>query len=210
MTAGAAERLRRLPVAAIADAADGAGVLAPLIAAQTPARATVVAPAYTVALPPGDNLGLHQAVAVAAPGSAIVAAVGATDDAFGIWGEILATAATAAGIAMLVTDAWVRDRARLEAIGLPTYARGVCIRRTVKAAPGEPQVTVHIGDVVVNPSDLVCADADGIVVVAAIDAAAVAERAEAIIAKEKRVLDAVSRGETTIAALGLELHEVQA
>lgn len=205
-TAALLRRLQGVPVAAIADALDGRGIVMGTITAQTTIASTIAGPAYTVKLSAGDNLGLHHAVAEAPRGSVLVAAVGDAPE-FGIWGEILAAAAFKAGIAAFVTDGFVRDQLDLERIGLPIFARGVCIRRAAKNDPGARQVPVRLAELQVCPGDIVCADTDGVVVVEVAEAAAVATQAEAIVAKERRVLDAVESGKTTLAALGLEQLE---
>ena len=51
----------------------------------------IAGPALTVACPPGDNLMLHAAVAEAVQGEVIVAQC--HDFSYGVWGEVLMTAA---------------------------------------------------------------------------------------------------------------------
>jgi 4-hydroxy-4-methyl-2-oxoglutarate aldolase len=69
--------------------------------------AKVCGPAITVAGHPGDNLWMHHVVAAAEPGSVIVADV--AGHLAGYWGEVLAVAAQARGIAGLVIDGGLRD-----------------------------------------------------------------------------------------------------
>src|ERR1700748_999243 len=80
-------------------------------------------PAFGVRCGVGDNLALHAAVARAPRGSVLAATV-AGDVSRGYWGEVLATAAQAAGIAALVIDGTVRDLERLAALEFPVFARG--------------------------------------------------------------------------------------
>ena len=58
--------------------------------------AAVAAPAYPVGCTPGDNLAVHVAVTTAPRGSVLVVDVGRVADR-GYWGEVLTTAAEAAG-----------------------------------------------------------------------------------------------------------------
>jgi 4-hydroxy-4-methyl-2-oxoglutarate aldolase len=64
--------LRALPISAMADARDGRDVFPQAIRAQG-GDWTMAGPAYTVELPPGDNLGVHHAISKAPPGSVVVA-----------------------------------------------------------------------------------------------------------------------------------------
>ena len=67
----------------------------------------------------------------------------------------------------LVIDGGVRDLDRLVELGLPVFARTVCIRGTVKDLAGAGSVgePIVVGDVVVRRGDLVVGDTDGVMVV---------------------------------------------
>jgi 4-hydroxy-4-methyl-2-oxoglutarate aldolase len=56
----------------------------------------------------------------------------------------------------------------------------------------------------VDPGDLVCADADGVAIVPAADAAEVLAAAEALEQSELGILAAIGRGETTVDILALK------
>lgn len=164
----------------------------------------VVGPAFPVRMPAGDNLWLHRAVYAAGPGEILVVDCG---DGFehGYFGEVLARAALAGGLAGLVIHGGVRDARRLGEIGWPVFAERVCIRGTGKDPHGDGELgePVTIGDVEVRPGDLVVADADGVVCIPADRAgevrAASAERDEA----EAGYIDRLAAGETTLAIYGL-------
>ncbi len=160
-------------------------------------------PALTVQGVPGDNLALHHAVATAQPGEVIVLAVGG-ETRTAHCGDIVALAARERGVAGIVVDGAVRDRAQLEAVGVPVFHRGTSPRGPGKAGPGALRVPVTLGGVTVQPGDLVCADADGVAVVAAADADAVLAAARALEEREREVVAALGRGETTVAIFGLE------
>lgn len=155
--------------------------------------------AFTVQGPPQDNLWLHRALAVAKPGDVLVVNVGGFHEA-GYWGEIMSTAGKVRGLAGLVIDGCVRDGELLPKVGLPVFARGLCIRGTGKdfAARGWLNAPILIGDVVVNAGDLVVGDADGVVVVPAARAtevvAASAEREK----KEGGIIRRLQSGETSL------------
>ncbi len=100
--------------------------------------AAVAAPAYPVGCTPGDNLAVHVAVTKAPRGSVLVVDVGRVADR-GYWGEVLTTAAEAAGLAGLVLDGGVRDVAALESHGFPVFSSTIALtgaRRTSRGPSG--------------------------------------------------------------------------
>ena len=134
---------------------------------QTGAR--IAGSAITALCHPGDNLMIHAAVETCQPGDVLVVAVTAPSP-HGAFGDLLATSLTARGVRGLVIDSGVRDTADLRAMGFPVWARNVSCEGTVKASAGSVNVPVVIGGQVVHPGDVVCADDDGVVVVARAEA----------------------------------------
>jgi 4-hydroxy-4-methyl-2-oxoglutarate aldolase len=165
--------------------------------------AHALGPAFTVQGAAGDNLALHHAVSTAEPGEIVVLAVD-EEQQIAHLGEIVALAARERGVAGVVVDGAVRDRAQLEEIGVPVFHRGTSPRGPGKSGPGALRVPVTMAGVEISPGDLVCADADGIAVVGAGVAAAVVKAAEALEAREREIIAAISRGETTVDIYGLE------
>jgi 4-hydroxy-4-methyl-2-oxoglutarate aldolase len=155
--------------------------------------------ALPVRCPPGDNLWIHNALAAAGPGDVLVVETGRGLD-FGYWGEIMATAALARGIAGLVITGGVRDSLALIALGLPTFSAIVSIRGTVKDRTGDGAVgePVRIGDVVIRRGDLVFGDADGVVVLGPEIAAQAVERAAQRDRDEIQILEKVRAGALTL------------
>ncbi len=128
--------------------------------------ATVAAPAYPVGCTPGDNLAVHVAVTKAPQGSVLVVDVGQVADR-GYWGEVLTTAAEAAGLAGLVLDGGVRDVAALEAHRFPVFSAAIALTGATKDKPGTVGVPVRVGGVEVAAGDWVVADVDGVAFVPA-------------------------------------------
>ena len=159
----------------------------------------VCGPAYPIRCPPGDNLRLHEAIYLAAPGSVLVVDVGGAHE-FGYWGEITTVAAQTVGIGGLVIDGGVRDTERIAALAFPVFSRGVCIQGTVKnpLADGSVGLPITIGGVGVELGDLVVGDADGVAVVVRARAAEVIARAHAREAAEIQTLRQIAAGERTI------------
>ena len=93
--------------------------------------ASLAAPAYPVGCTPGDNLAVHVAVTTAPAGSVLVVDVGEVPDR-GYWGEVLTTAAEAAGLLGLVLDGGVRDVAALEAHRFPVFSSTIALTGATK------------------------------------------------------------------------------
>jgi 4-hydroxy-4-methyl-2-oxoglutarate aldolase len=165
--------------------------------------ARALGPALTVQGAPGDNLALHHAVARAAAGDVIVLAVGG-ETSVAHCGGIIALAARRRGVAAIVLDGAIRDRDELGPIGLPVFHRGGSPLGPGKAGPGAIGVPVTLGGVQVRPGDLVCADVDGVAVVAAADAEAVLAAAAALEQREAEIIAAIERGESTVAIYHLK------
>lgn len=182
----------KLSTATLHEAAGKAGALPAAIKPVDPIM-RLGGRALPVKCPPGDNLWIHRALAVAGPGDVLVVATGDGVE-FGYWGEIMATAAQARGIAGLVITGGVRDVDALRRLGLPTFSACICIRGTVKDPAGDGAVgePVRIGDVTVSKGDLVVGDADGVVVLTpakartAVPASFVREEQEAAILERVR------------------------
>lgn len=165
--------------------------------------ASIAAPAYPVGCTPGDNLAVHVAVTKAPPGSVLVVDVGRVADR-GYWGEVLTTAAEAAGLVGLVLDGCVRDVGALEGHGFPVFSSGIALTGATKDKPGTVGQPVRVGGVVVAAGDWVVGDVDGITFVPAraLDEVLAAGRARE--SKEAGFFDALRAGRTTVELLGLD------
>jgi 4-hydroxy-4-methyl-2-oxoglutarate aldolase len=154
--------------ATLHEAAKRAGALPSRIKPLDPAM-SVHGRALPVRCPAGDNLWIHKALAISAPGDVLVVDCGAEGGGFGYWGEIMATAALARRAAGLAITGGVRDSRRLVELGLPTFAGEVAIRGTGKNPAGDGAVgePVRIGEVIVRKGDLVVGDADGVIILSA-------------------------------------------
>lgn len=183
-------RLAALPVSNVSDQMSrtmGAG-LQPFHAGGK-----LVGTAFTVRTRPGDNLMVHKAIDMAAPGDVIVVeAGGATENA--LVGELMCGWARKRGVAGLVIDGAIRDSEVLAEWDFPVYAAGVTHKGPWKDGPGEINVTVTVGGMVVRPGDLVVGDADGVLAIAPEEAEAVIAAAEAHHRKEAASMKAIDAG----------------
>jgi 4-hydroxy-4-methyl-2-oxoglutarate aldolase len=167
------------------------------------AGATVAAPAYAVRCTPGDNLGIHVAVARAPAGAALAVDVGDVRE-LGYWGEVLTTGAEARGIVGLVIDGCVRDVDALVAHRFPVFCTGLALPGATKDRPGSVGGAAVVGGVAVEPGDWVVGDADGVVVIPGGSIADVVTAGQARADKEAGMFAALREGATTLELLGLD------
>jgi 4-hydroxy-4-methyl-2-oxoglutarate aldolase len=125
----------------------------------------LVGPATTAKCPPGDNLAVKKALTLIRPGDVLVVdAQGFSDWCLGGF-QMLQRAIKERGLKGLVVHGAYRDASEAKAGAFPIYASGVSIWSGPKLGPGEVNVPVCCGGVIVHPGDFICASGDGIAVV---------------------------------------------
>ncbi|MGH7089922.1 MAG: RraA family protein [Stellaceae bacterium] len=125
---------------------------------------SLVGPACTVKVYPGDNLMVHKTLDIAAPGDVVVVdAGGSIQNA--VLGDTISMKARHRGIAGFIVDGYVRDLDAVREFDFPVYARGETLIGPLHRGPGEINYPVCCGGVVVSPGDAVIADTSGIVIV---------------------------------------------
>ena len=164
---------------------------------------SIAGPAFTVHSPPGDNLWLHRAIAIAKPGDILVVFTEGVYE-HGYWGEIMSTAGNAAKLGGLVIDACVRDGALLGKVGFQVFARGLCIRGTGKdfAARGWINHPLLLGDVTVEAGDLIVGDTDGVVAIPRAKIETVVQKSREREDKEAETMRQLSAGQKSIDLYG--------
>ncbi|WP_077624709.1 RraA family protein [Sediminibacillus massiliensis] len=146
--------------------------------------------ALTVKTRPGDNLLVHKAIDMAQPGEVLVVDAGG-DVTNAIVGEIMLLLARRQGISGFIIDGAIRDTAAFSEGDFPVYARGITHRGPYKDGPGEINVPVSVGGMLVNPGDLVLGDEDGLAVVPLDEAEELLEKVKAQQVKETRMMEAI-------------------
>ncbi len=193
---------RRLGAATLHEAAGRIGALPSAIKPVEPTM-TLSGPAFTVHCPALSNLQIHHALYFAKPGDVLVVHVSSGAEA-GYWGDILNEAALARGLGGLVIDGGVRDSLGLARMGFPVFSNGICIRGTGKDydATAWLQQPVRMGEVVIQPGDLVVGDRDGVVVLPVDQVEAVVAGGQRREADETAKIEAIRLGERTLDLYG--------
>ncbi|WP_329014000.1 RraA family protein [Streptomyces sp. NBC_00690] len=198
-------RLRALDVCAVSDALDILGLPGATVglAPMWPSPNTVAGRVRTVKAGPRAAAGptthiASPAVASAHPDDVIVIDNhGRTD--VSCWGGLLAEAAVAAGIAGVVVDGACRDVPECAGLDLPLFAKAaVPVSARGRIVQEEMDVPVQIRGVRVCSGDLVVADRNGVVFVAAEHARSVIALAERIAARETAMAIAVRAGRSIV------------
>lgn len=151
--------------------------------------------AITVRIRPGDNLMIHKAIEIAQKGDVIIIA-GSGDLTQAVIGGLMRTSALRKGIAGFVVDGAIRDLAEWAEGGVAVYARGHTHRGPSKDGPGAVNVTVSCAGMVVNPGDLVLADADGVVTIPVEDLETLLPRVREHAAREDKIRENNAAGTT--------------
>jgi regulator of RNase E activity RraA len=123
----------------------------------------IVGPAFTVQVPPTDNLMIHKALAMIKPGDVLVIDAGG-DHSWGLLGFLMISTAIKLGVAGIVIDGCVRDAEETRKSGFPVFCAGLSPNGPFKEGPGEVNFPISCGGQVVRPGDLIIADDDGVVV----------------------------------------------
>jgi RraA family protein len=187
------ELLRGIPLPLLSDNIHrGTGSVA-LQPYHRPSKLTMAGTAVTVRTRGGDNLAVLRAFDFCRPGDVLVIDAGG-DLTNAVIGGIMTAGAAMLGLAGVVIDGAIRDLAEIRERDFPVFARGANHRGPYKNGPGEINVAVNIGGMIVNPGDIVVGDQDGVLAFPASEAAAVIDKALAQQKKEEWQMEEIRNG----------------
>jgi len=189
-------RFADLNTADLSDAMNRSGTMDRAIAPVFRPVKRIVGPAVTVSAPTGAfnivKIGMEQ---TRAGDVLVINARGALNGA--LVGGNVCRGLVHRGLAGLVADGAVRDAGEIQRDGLATFARGVTTVMGPIDGPGEVNVPIACGGVVVHPGDIVIADEDGIVVVRPDEAEEILAATAKLEASHAAVQPVLLRGEVT-------------
>jgi 4-hydroxy-4-methyl-2-oxoglutarate aldolase len=154
----------------------------------------IVGPAFTVQVPPTDNLMIHKALSMIKPGDVLVVDAGG-EHSWALLGFLMISTAIKLGVAGIVVDGCVRDAAETRKSGFPVFCAGLSPNGPFKEGPGEVNFPINCGGQVVRPGDLIIGDDDGVVVLKQEFAGTVIDDVYKIIAREENRLEEIAAGQ---------------
>ena len=149
-----------------------------------------------------------EAIDAARPGDVLVIDnTGRRDE--GCIGDLVAGEAHVAGMAGIIVWGTHRDTAAIQAIGIPVWSLGTCPNGPLELRTRSAHAleAASIGQhVTVTKDDIVFADADGVVVIAAADAPRVIPAAREIAAREQAQAERLMQGDRLRDQLKLDAY----
>ena len=163
----------------------------------------MVGRAVTVAAS-GDLVPVLAGLEQCGAGDVLVVDAGTTEHA--VLGELFATEAMRREMAGIVIYGLCRDTATLAQLPLPIYALGTIPRAAGATALPITQQPVRLGEVEVQPGDILLGDDDGIVVVSDAELDAALDTARAIQRREATIRSAIQGGMSLFEQLNFAEH----
>lgn len=185
--------LRDIPVAALSDNMHRNIGTVGLHPYHRPGKQTMAGTAVTARSRGGDNLTYLRALEFCRAGDVLLIDAGG-DLNNAVVGGILSFYAASIGVVGIVIDGALRDVAEIREREFPVYARGVTHRGPYKDGPGEINVPISVGGMVVNPGDIVVGDQDGLLAIPQQGVEELIEKALAHLQAEAKTIQAMKEG----------------
>ncbi len=171
------EQLREFGTTELCDGLTEYRVLDPAIHRMVTNK-KIVGTAFPVEIPAGISGIIPDALLEIKPGQVLVVdAKGFTRQT--CWGDYRSFCASMQKVEGVVIDGAFRDKEGCEEAGVPIFARCTVPRAGGKDRTGRVNVAITLGDVEIQPGDIIVGDADGVVVVKP-------EEAEELMAKARK------------------------
>jgi 4-hydroxy-4-methyl-2-oxoglutarate aldolase len=180
----------------LSDAMSGGYTLDPQIRPVYPFRGRIAGPAITVAVPRGAFNIIKFAMQQTRDGDVLVINAWGLHT-FAVWGGNVSRGMKRRRVAGVIIDGAARDPEEAEAVGFPVFARSQATATPPLEGPGEVNVPVACGNVVVNPGDIVVADVNGIVVVPPVAAEWVLRQVTDLKQRHASIHPVLERGDVT-------------
>ena len=114
------------------------------------------------------------------------------------------------GLSGTIIDGPVRDPLEIQVLGYPVFCREFNPYRATKEIYGRINVPVRIGALSICPTDIVLADANGIIAIPRARAQEAVRLATAVMQKENRIKEEILSGRTLFDIFNLEQFVVAA
>ena len=151
--------------------------------------------------PYAGALRLYEALQAAPkPAVVVLQAVGPRLEYSCVVGGIMATIMRRLGAVGLITNGGVRDLADMRGLGFRLFAPGTVVAHGTIGIL-EVGASVEIDGLTIRPGDLLHGDENGVVLVPALDGAALLAEAERVLARERAMLDYAAGPDFTLAGL---------
>ena len=125
---------------------------------------SMVGTATTVFAPNGTSMALHLSMLTHARNHILVVATNEYNhNAY--MGDIQGLLAQRNGCLGIILDGYIRDKEGVQSLDMPIFAKGSIPSHTVKEVNGAINAPISIGNVIINPGDVIIADCDGVVVI---------------------------------------------
>ena len=111
-------------------------------------------------------------------------------------GGLFLTEAERKGLSGIIIDGAVRDISTMKESNIQCYSSSINPYSGSIQSLGETQMTITCGGVQISPGDVVIGDADGVIIANIDSIENILDAAEAIVAKEAEIMDAMKDGES--------------